>query len=45
MKAMALRRYGRGEDLEWTELPGPSRAVAPGEVLVRVQAAGANPVD
>ncbi|MEW2515597.1 NADP-dependent oxidoreductase [Streptomyces sp. NPDC046870] len=43
MKAMALRRYGRSEDLEWTELPDPK--VAPGEVLVRVKAAGVNPVD
>ncbi|MEV5148111.1 NADP-dependent oxidoreductase [Streptomyces sp. NPDC052727] len=43
MKAMALRRYGRTEDLEWTELPDPK--VAPGEVLVRVKAAGVNPVD
>ncbi|MEV5177389.1 NADP-dependent oxidoreductase [Streptomyces flaveolus] len=43
MKAMALRRYGRSEDLTWTELPDPK--VAPGEVLVRVKAAGVNPVD
>ncbi|MGW2031476.1 NADP-dependent oxidoreductase [Streptomyces spinosus] len=43
MKAMALRRYGRSEDLEWMELPDPK--VAPGEVLVRVKAAGVNPVD
>ncbi|MGW2714867.1 NADP-dependent oxidoreductase [Streptomyces sp. NPDC001356] len=43
MKAMALRRYGRSDDLEWMELPDPK--VAPGEVLVRVKAAGVNPVD
>ncbi|GAA2375728.1 NADP-dependent oxidoreductase [Streptomyces cuspidosporus] len=43
MKAMALRRYGGPEDLEWTDLPDPK--VAPGEVLVRVKAAGVNPVD
>ncbi|MFF3910175.1 NADP-dependent oxidoreductase [Streptomyces sp. NPDC001848] len=43
MKAMALRRYGRPEDLRWTDLPDPK--VAPGEVLVRVKAAGVNPVD
>ncbi|WP_328612032.1 NADP-dependent oxidoreductase [Amycolatopsis sp. NBC_00345] len=43
MKAMALQRYGGPDDLELMERPTP--AVAPGEFLVRVKAAGVNPAD
>lgn len=43
MKAITLQRYGGPEDLALTELPTPK--VAPGEVLVRVKAAGVNPAD
>ncbi|WP_397221569.1 NADP-dependent oxidoreductase [Nocardiopsis lambiniae] len=43
MKAMALRQYGTEDGLRETELPDPK--VAPGEVLIRVRAAGVNPVD
>ncbi|MFD5650121.1 MULTISPECIES: NADP-dependent oxidoreductase [unclassified Streptomyces] len=43
MKAIALRHYGDADALELTELPTP--AVAPGEFLVRVKAAGVNPAD
>jgi NADPH:quinone reductase-like Zn-dependent oxidoreductase len=43
MKAIALDAYGSPEDLRLVELPDPK--VAPGEVLVRVRAAGVNPVD
>ncbi|MEU8764241.1 NADP-dependent oxidoreductase [Streptomyces sp. NPDC048659] len=43
MKAVTMPRYGGPEDLVLSELPDPK--VAPGEVLVRVVAAGVNPVD
>lgn len=43
MKAIALNAYGGPDDLRYTELPDPK--VAPGEVLIRVRAAGVNPVD
>ncbi|WP_181763580.1 NADP-dependent oxidoreductase [Streptomyces albidus (ex Kaewkla and Franco 2022)] len=43
MKAIALEKYGTADDLNLVELPEPK--VAPGEVLVRVKAAGVNPVD
>ncbi|KUH40200.1 MULTISPECIES: NADP-dependent oxidoreductase [Streptomyces] len=43
MKAMTLQTYGTAQDLELTDQPDPK--VAPGEVLVRVKAAGVNPVD
>ncbi|WP_406643178.1 NADP-dependent oxidoreductase [Amycolatopsis sp. WGS_07] len=43
MKAMALQHYGGADDLQLTERPTP--AVAPGEFLVRVKAAGVNPAD
>ncbi|MGP4091391.1 NADP-dependent oxidoreductase [Streptomyces sp. KR55] len=39
---MGLKHYGRPEDLELVDHPEPK--VAPGEVLVRVVAAGINPV-
>lgn len=40
---MALQQYGSPDDLALVELPDPK--VAPGEVLIRVKAAGVNPVD
>ncbi|MGK4583692.1 NADP-dependent oxidoreductase [Kitasatospora sp. HPMI-4] len=43
MKAIAIRRYGGPEVVEYTELPDPK--VGPDSVLVRVRAAGVNPVD
>lgn len=43
MKAIALQQYGSSEELRLIDLPDPK--VAPGEVLVRVKAAGVNPVD
>ncbi|TNY35851.1 NADP-dependent oxidoreductase [Thermomonospora catenispora] len=43
MKAITLERYGGPEDLRVSERPEPK--VAPGEVLIRVRAAGVNPVD
>ncbi|WP_354639788.1 NADP-dependent oxidoreductase [Kitasatospora camelliae] len=43
MKAIAIRRYGGPEVVEFTELPDPK--VGPDSVLVRVRAAGVNPVD
>lgn len=43
MKAIALDTYGSLDDLRLVELPEPR--VAPGEVLIRVKAAGVNPVD
>ncbi|MDH6129347.1 NADPH:quinone reductase-like Zn-dependent oxidoreductase [Kitasatospora sp. GP82] len=43
MKAIAIRQYGGPEVVEYTELPDPK--VGPDSVLVRVKAAGVNPVD
>lgn len=43
MKAMAYKQYGGPEVLVQAELPVPK--VAPGAVLIRVKAAGVNPVD
>jgi NADPH:quinone reductase-like Zn-dependent oxidoreductase len=43
MKAITLSEYGGPDALRLTDLPDPK--VAPGEVLVRVKAAGVNPVD
>jgi len=43
MKAIAIREFGGREKLERMDLPLP--AVGEGEVLVRVKAAGVNPVD
>ncbi|MFF1479774.1 NADP-dependent oxidoreductase [Streptomyces sp. NPDC058301] len=43
MKAIALEKYGSADDLRLVDLPEPK--VAPGEVLIRVKAAGVNPVD
>ncbi|MCX5535023.1 NADP-dependent oxidoreductase [Streptomyces sp. NBC_00006] len=43
MKAITLNGYGGPDALRLTDLPDPK--VAPGEVLIRVRAAGVNPVD
>ncbi|MDH6110081.1 NADPH:quinone reductase-like Zn-dependent oxidoreductase [Kitasatospora sp. MAP12-15] len=43
MKAIAIRQYGGPEVVEYIELPDPK--VGPDSVLVRVRAAGVNPVD
>ncbi len=43
MKAAVFDRYGGNEVVEIRDLPEP--AAGPGEVLVRVRAAGVNPVD
>lgn len=43
MKAIILTQYGGPDDLAVADRPDPK--VAPGEVLVRVKAAGINPVD
>jgi len=43
MKAIAIHRYGGPDVVEYTELPDPK--VGPDSVLVRVRAAGVNPVD
>jgi len=43
MKAMTYSTYGGTDVLEVTELPTPK--VSPGSVLIRVKAAGVNPVD
>ncbi|MFJ6416622.1 NADP-dependent oxidoreductase [Paeniglutamicibacter sp. NPDC091659] len=43
MKAMAYASYGGLDKLEQLELPRPK--VGPGSVLIRVKAAGVNPVD
>jgi NADPH:quinone reductase-like Zn-dependent oxidoreductase len=43
MKAVRMHRYGGPEVLRYEDLPRP--APGPGEVLVRVHAAGVNPVD
>jgi len=43
MKAITLNGYGGPEALRLTGTPDPK--AAPGEVLVRVKAAGVNPVD
>lgn len=43
MKAIAIRRYGGPEVVEYLDLPDPK--VGPDSVLVEVRAAGVNPVD
>ncbi|MFC8303872.1 NADP-dependent oxidoreductase [Specibacter sp. NPDC057265] len=43
MKAMTYAQYGGVEVLEQTQRPAPK--LAPGSVLIRVKAAGVNPVD
>ncbi|MFF4604811.1 NADP-dependent oxidoreductase [Streptomyces sp. NPDC001339] len=43
MKAITAKSYGGPEVLEYTDLPDPK--VGPDSVLIRVRAAGVNPVD
>lgn len=43
MRAIALNNYGTADELTETEFPDPK--VGPDEVLIRVRAAGVNPVD
>ena len=43
MKAIVVREFGGAEVLVLEDVPSPSPV--PGQVLVRVQAAGVNPVD
>jgi NADPH:quinone reductase-like Zn-dependent oxidoreductase len=43
MKALVLKRYGGLDQVDFTDLPRP--AIGPNEMLVRVHAAGLNPVD
>ena len=43
MKAIAITAYGGREQLTMMELPDP--VPGPGEVLIRIRAAGVNPVD
>jgi NADPH2:quinone reductase len=44
MKAMLMRSAGEADVLELAEVPVPAIA-GPHEILVRVRAAGVNPVD
>lgn len=43
MRAFVLTRYGGSDAMEFRNIPKPSPA--PGEVLIRVYAAGLNPID
>ena len=43
MKALLLKSYNKAGKLEFSELPRP--AIKPDEILVRVHAAGLNPID
>ena len=43
MKAVQVRRFGEPEVMELVDLPEPE--AGPGEIIVRVRAAGVNPVD
>ena len=43
MKAIAINEFGGRDKLQFMDLPVP--AIKPGEILVRVKAAGVNPVD
>lgn len=43
MKAIVMKGFGGTEALIWQEIPTPTPA--PGEVLIRIRAAGVNPVD
>jgi NADPH:quinone reductase-like Zn-dependent oxidoreductase len=43
MKALILKRYGGLQHLEISEVPRP--AIKPDEILVKVHAAGLNPID
>ncbi len=43
MKALVLKRYGGAEQIEFADIPRPT--IKPDEILVRVHAAGLNPID
>lgn len=43
MRAIVVRAFGGSEELRLEEAPVPS--IGPGEVLIRIRAAGVNPVD
>jgi len=43
MKALVLKRYGGAKNIEFADLPRPT--IKPDEILVRVHAAGLNPID
>lgn len=43
MKAIAINEFGGRDKLQFMDLPVPE--IKPGEILVRVKAAGVNPVD
>jgi NADPH:quinone reductase-like Zn-dependent oxidoreductase len=43
MKAISIRKFGGREVLEFLDLPKPT--IKPNEILVRLKAAGVNPVD
>jgi NADPH:quinone reductase-like Zn-dependent oxidoreductase len=43
MKALILKRYGAHDGLELADIPKP--AIGPGDILVKVHAAGVNPID
>lgn len=43
MKALILKRYGKSDQLEFSDIPRP--AIKPDEMLVQVHAVGLNPID
>lgn len=43
MKALVMKRYGGASNVEFADLPRP--AIKPDEILVRIHAAGLNPID
>jgi NADPH:quinone reductase-like Zn-dependent oxidoreductase len=43
MKALVLKRYGGASNVEFADLPRPT--IKPDEILVRIHAAGLNPID
>ena len=43
MKAIAINEFGGRDKLQFMDLPVPE--IKPGEILVKVKAAGVNPVD
>ncbi|MCO5413323.1 NADP-dependent oxidoreductase [Ralstonia mojiangensis] len=43
MKALILKRYGKVDQLDFSDIPQPE--IKPDEILVKVHAAGVNPID
>lgn len=43
MKALILKRYGKTDQLEFTDIPRPT--IKPNEILVQIHAVGLNPID